>query len=86
MSSTVSTLEPLMFTWSGPAGIDVTNEEKVPFDDEFFTSTLTLMNVTDSHEGNYSCSVAYSDTPSFTSTSEIASLRPVSKYIQCYVR
>ena len=43
------------------------------------TSVLTLVNVTKAHEGNYTCSVAYSDMPDITSTSEIATLSAVSK-------
>ena len=45
------------------------------------TSNLTLVNVTVDFEGNYSCSVAYSDMPELMSTSEIATLGAISKYI-----
>jgi len=42
------------------------------------TSNLTLKNVTLSHEGDYNCSVAYSDMPDEVSTSESATLEAIS--------
>ena len=44
-------------------------------DDATVTSILTLENVTMDYEGNYSCSVAYSDQPDIQSTSETATLQ-----------
>ena len=67
------TTHPLIFTWTGPMGIDVSNLETV-VDGDVATSTLTLVNVTEAHEGNYSCTVAYNYMPTITSTSEIAML------------
>ena len=71
----------LEFTWTGPVGIDVSIQETEVVDD-IATSTLTLVNVTEDFEGNYTCSVAYSDMPMITSISEIATLRAVSKFVQ----
>ena len=73
-----ASIPPLVFTWSGPAGIDVSSEVTVVVNDTA-TSVLTLVNVTESHEGNYTCSVACSDMPDIISTSEIATLSAVSK-------
>ena len=64
----------LVFTWIGPDGVDTSNNA-----DEMGTSVLTLVNVTEDHEGSYNCSVAYNDMPTITSTSEIATLSAVSK-------
>ena len=50
-------------------------------DTVIYTSVLTLVNVTVDFEGNYSCSVAYSDMPELMSTSEIATLGAISKCI-----
>ena len=72
------TTHPLNFTWTGPMGIDISNQKTV-VDGNVATSTLTLVNVTEAHEGNYSCTVAYNDMPTITSTSEIAMLSAVSK-------
>ena len=59
-------------------GIDVSNIETV-VDGDVATSTLTLVNVTEANEGNYSCTIAYNDISTITSTSEIAMLSTVSK-------
>ena len=68
-----------VFDWSGPDGVDVNNTEtSEPFND-MVISTLNLLNVTEEHEGNYSCSVAYSDMPEIVATSEIATLGAISK-------
>ena len=69
----------LVFDWSGPDGIDVTNNETSEPVNNTVTSTLNLLNVTEEHDGNYSCSVAYSDKPEIKATSEIATLGAVSK-------
>ncbi|CAI8010587.1 Neural cell adhesion molecule L1 [Geodia barretti] len=66
----------LEFTWTGPAGIDVSIQVTEMVND-IATSTLTLVNVTEDFEGNYSCSVAYSDMQMITSISEIATLSAV---------
>ena len=75
------TIPSLEFTWTAPAGIDVSIQVTEVVDD-IATNTLTLVNVTEDLEGNYSCSVAYSDMPMITSISEIATLSAVSKFIQ----
>ena len=49
-------------------------------DGDIATSTLSLTNVTEDHEGNYACSVSYNDEPSLTST-RTASLSAVSKFL-----
>ena len=76
--SVTPSTHPLIFTWTGPMGSNVSNTETV-VDGDVATSTLTLVNVTEAHEGNYSCTVAYSDMPNITSTSKIAMLRVVSE-------
>ena len=70
---------PLVFTWTGPDGVNTTNQETMSVNDTA-TSTLTLVNVTEDHEGNYTCSVAYNDIPFVSSTSEPDTLMAVSKY------
>ena len=61
----------LVFDWSGPGGVDGNNTEtSEPFND-MVISTLNLLNVTEEHEGNYSCSVAYSDMPEIVATSVV---------------
>ena len=72
------TTHPLIFTWTAPLEIDVSNMETV-VDGDVATSTLTLVNVTEAHEGNYSCTVAYNDMPIITSTSKTATLSGVSE-------
>ena len=69
----------LVFDWSGPDGVDINNIETSEPVNDTVTSTLNLVNVTEEHEGNYSCSVAYSDMPEIVATSEIATLGAVSK-------
>ena len=71
----------LEFTWTGPVGIDVSIQVTEVVND-IATSTLTLVNVTEEFEGNYTCSVAYSDMQMITSISEIATLSAVSKFVQ----
>ena len=61
-------------------GIDVSNVETLEPVNDTVTSVLTLMNVTEDYEGNYSCSVAYSDMPGTVATSEQASLSAISQY------
>ena len=61
-------------------GIDVSNVETLEPVNDTVTSVLTLMNVTEDYEGNYSCSVAYSDMPDIVATSEQASLSAISQY------
>ena len=75
------TIPSLEFTWTGPVGIDVSIQVTEVVDD-IVTNTLTLVNVTEDFEGNYSYSVAYSDMPLITSISEIATLSAVSKFVQ----
>ena len=74
------TIPSLEFTWTAPAGIDVSIQVTEVVDD-IATNTLTLVNVTEDFEGNYSCSVAYSDIQMITYISEIATLSAVSKFI-----
>ena len=69
----------LVFTWNGPDGVDVNNTETSEPVNDTVTSTLNLLNVTEEHEGNYNCSVAYSDMSEIVATSEIATLGAVSK-------
>jgi hypothetical protein len=64
----------LIFTWSGPVTINSSDVMTSEHFDFTFTSILTLENVTMDYEGNYSCSVAYSDLPDIQSTSETATL------------
>ena len=69
----------LTFTWSGPDGIDVSNVAVFPnTSDNTVTNVLMLENVTLIHEGDYNCSVAYSDMPDDISTSESATLEAIS--------
>ena len=72
------TTHPLIFTWTGPMGINVSYLETM-VGGNMATSTLTLVNVTEAHEGNYSCTVAYNDMPNITSTSKMATLSAVSE-------
>ena len=77
----------LTFTWAGPAGIDVSNSvEMLNTTDNIVTSVLSLENISLSHEGNYNCSVAYSDMLNQTSTSNSAILFAILVLIQgkCY--
>ena len=69
----------LLLDWSLPENVSnfEINSETV---DDTITSILTLMSVTEDYEGNYTCNVAYSDTPDIKSTSETASLIIVGKY------
>ena len=69
----------LLLDWSLPENVSKfkINSETV---DDTITSILTLINVTEDYEGNYTCNVAYSDTPEINSTSETASLIRVGKY------
>ena len=61
-------------------GIDISNVETLePVINNTFTSVLTLVNVTEDYEGNYNCSVAYSDMPDMVATSEQASLGAISQ-------
>ena len=71
----------LIFMWSGPMGVDISNVDTLEPVNDTVTSVLTLVNVTMDFEGNYSCSVAYSDMPELMTTSEIATLTGISKYI-----
>ncbi|CAI8037869.1 Tyrosine-protein kinase-like otk, partial [Geodia barretti] len=70
------TIPSLEFTWTGPVGINVSIQVTEVVDD-IATNTLTLVNVTEDFEGNYSCSVAYSDIQMITYISEIATLSAV---------
>ena len=70
---------PLVFTWTGPDGVNTNNQETMIVNDTA-TSILTLVNVTEDHKGSYTCSVAYNDIPSISSTSDPATLMAVSKY------
>ena len=69
----------LLLDWSLPKNVDnnFINSETV---NDIVDSNLTFTNVTEDNEGDYSCNVAYSDTPDYKSTSETASLIRVSKY------
>ena len=69
----------LVFTWSGPVTINTSDVMTLEHFDFTFTSILTLENVTMDYEGNYSCSVAYSDLPDTQSASETATLTTTSK-------
>ena len=69
----------LIFTWSGPVYIDSSDVMTLEHDNATVTGILTLENVTWNDEGNYSCSVAYSDLPDVLSTSEVATLTITSK-------
>ena len=69
----------LTFTWSGPVQVNSSDVIKLEHDDATVTSILTLVNVTMDDEGNYSCSVAYSDLPDIQSTSETATLTILSE-------
>ena len=69
----------LVFNWTGPDGIGVSNFETSEPVNDIVTSTLDLLNVTEEHEGNYSCSVAYSDKPTVVTPSKTATLGAVSK-------
>ena len=64
----------LIFTWSGPVYVNSSDVTTLEHDDDTVTSILTLDNVTMDDEGNYSCSVVYSDQPDIQSTSEAATL------------
>ena len=78
LNSTLS----LIFDWSLPDNtIDYENTTETV--DDTVTSTLTLVNVTLDYEGNYTCTVAYSDMPEITSTSAVATLGAISKSTQC---
>ena len=71
----------LTFTWAGPAGIDVSNSvETINATENIVTSILTLQNINLSHEGDYNCSVAYSDMMNRISTSNSATLILISEY------
>lgn len=71
---------PLVFRWNAPTGVNISNVMVVPNpDDGRVSSVLTLTNTTVEHEGDYNCSVAYSDLPSVLSYSEIATLTYISK-------
>lgn len=73
-------LVPLLFRWNGPTGVNITTVTVVSNpDDGRVSSVLTLINTTVEHEGEYNCSVAYSDLPSVLSYSEIATLTYISK-------
>ena len=48
------------------------------------TSTLTIVNVAMNDTGDYTCSVAYSDELTITSTSDIATLSGVGKFKNSY--
>ena len=76
----LDSIPSLVFTWSGPMDIDVSNVETLEPVNDTVTSVLTLVNVTEDYEGNYSCSVAYSDMPDIMDTSEQASLSAISQY------
>ena len=69
----------LIFDWSRPVNFEI-NTETI---NDTVTSTLTLINVTEDYEGNYTCNVAYSDIPDVKATSEIAMLNAVCKFIYC---
>ena len=69
----------LVFTWSGPMGVDISNVDTLSPVNDRVTSILTLVNVTEDFIGNYSCSVAYNDTIYLVSTSEGAILGGISK-------
>ena len=70
----------LIFDWSRP--VNATNFEiNTETINDTVTSTLTLINVTEDYEGNYTCNVAYSDIPDVKATSEIAMLNAVCKFI-----
>ena len=69
----------LVLTWSGPMGADISNVETLSPVNDRVTTILTLLNVTEDFIGNYSCSVAYSDTTQLVSTSERALLGGISK-------
>ena len=60
-------------------GIDISNVETLEPVNDTVTSVLTLVNVTEDYEGNYNCSVAYSDMPDMVATSEQASLSAISQ-------
>ena len=49
------------------------------------TNTLTLINVTEDYEGNYTCNVAYSDIPDVKATSTKAMLSGVSKFMSYHL-
>ena len=55
-------------------GVDISNVETLGPDNDRVTSVLNLVNVTGDYDGNYSCSVAYSDMSEIMSTSETATL------------
>ena len=76
----------LIFEWSGPADVDVSNVENSEPVNNTVTSVLTLVNVTEDYEGGYNCSVAYSDEPdiTITSRSETATLSAIRKYQLLY--
>ena len=70
----------LIIDWSRPVNainIEI-NTETI---NDTVTSTLTLINVTEDYEGNYTCNVVYSDMPDVKATSEIAMLNAVCKFI-----
>ena len=70
----------LIIDWSRPVNainFEINNETI----NDTATSTLTLINVTEDYEGNYTCNVAYSDMPGVRATSEIAMLNAVCKFI-----
>ena len=75
----VAATHPLIFTWTGPDNVNITNQV-IDIVNDTATSILTLVNVTDDHEGNYTCSVAYSDEPDLISTRR-ATLSAVSKLL-----
>ena len=81
----LDTSPPLNFTWSGPVNVTLDNVDTLEPVNDTVTSVLTLVNVTVDFEGNYSCSVAYSDMPELVSTSEVATLDAISKYIGSHI-
>ena len=74
----------LIFEWSGPADVDVSNVANSEPVNNTVTSVLTLVNVTEDYEGGYNCSVAYSDEPGIKITSETATLSAIRKYQLLY--
>ena len=77
----------LVSTWSGPVTINSSDVMTLYPLSPTFISILILENVTMDYEGNYSCSVAYSDLPHIQSTSETATLTILSetcRYLYIY--
>ena len=74
----------LMIDWSRPMNATDFDTNDVIVNDTV-TSTLTLINVTEDYEGNYTCNVAYSDIPDVKAPSTIAMLSAVSKFISYHL-